>query len=253
MASSSDDYSAVLTSLLPPACPHHFLSLPVSPRKPHIPSHRISSLSLHPVIESILHLLNMDLPSAHFLLRHMQAAPATEAMYIHGILHRIEGDLDNTRAWYGDVKSSEVFQAVWTGMDSEDGGRPPSVTARASDQEPQALDGHTRNNSDQSIETSGQTTPSAEAFDSAMSFVDQVESYKVNSLSSASRPKQDSAKSVVPEEETLAEVSLRELRRVLSFCAGKFGTESVADASNVWVAMNEKHADKAAEDRKSVV
>lgn len=177
----------------------------------------------------------------------MQAAPATEAMYIHGILHRIEGDLDNTRAWYGDVKSSEVFQSVWTGMDSEDGGRPPSVKARASDQEPQALDGHIRKNSVQSTGTSGQTTPSAEAFDSAMSFVDQVESYKVNSLSSASRPKQDSAKSVVPEEETLAEVSLRELRRVLSFCAGKFGTESVADASNIWVAMNEKHADKAAE------
>lgn len=45
----------------------------------------------------------------------MQAAPAYEAMYLHGILHRIEGDIDNTRAWYRDVKDQEVFKAAWPG------------------------------------------------------------------------------------------------------------------------------------------
>ena len=49
----------------------------------------------------------------------MQAAPAYEAMYLHGILHRVEGDYDNARAWYGDVKGSDVFDEVWTG---EEGG-----------------------------------------------------------------------------------------------------------------------------------
>jgi len=32
---------------------------------------------------------------------------------LHGMLHRIEGDYENARAWYRDVKESEVFQAVW--------------------------------------------------------------------------------------------------------------------------------------------
>lgn len=32
---------------------------------------------------------------------------------LHGILHRIEGDYDNTRAWYRDVQDSEVFRLAW--------------------------------------------------------------------------------------------------------------------------------------------
>ena len=38
-----------------------------------------------------------------------------EGMYQHGILHRIEGDFDNARAWYRDVAESEVYKAVWQG------------------------------------------------------------------------------------------------------------------------------------------
>ena len=88
--------------LLPPASPHEKSK-----------THEISDLLVHPTLEVILHLLNNDLPSAHFLVRHMQAAPQYEGMYLHGILHRIEGDYDNARAWYGDVADSDVFQAVW--------------------------------------------------------------------------------------------------------------------------------------------
>ena len=75
--------------------------------------HEIANLSLHPTLEAALHILNLDLPSAHFLLRHMQCAPAWEGMFLHGILHRIEGDYDNARAWYGNVKDSDVFVYVW--------------------------------------------------------------------------------------------------------------------------------------------
>ncbi|EMC96267.1 hypothetical protein BAUCODRAFT_33617 [Baudoinia panamericana UAMH 10762] len=45
----------------------------------------------------------------------MQNKPAYEGMYIHGLLHRIEGDYRNTEAWYGDVAESEVFEHVWPG------------------------------------------------------------------------------------------------------------------------------------------
>lgn len=73
----------------------------------------ISSLQLHPTLEAALHILNRDLPSAHFLVRHMQSPPAYEGMYLHGILHRIEGDYDNARYWYSDVKPCELYAKVW--------------------------------------------------------------------------------------------------------------------------------------------
>jgi hypothetical protein len=76
-------------------------------------THQISNLQIHPTLEIALHILNHDLESAHFLVRHMQAAPQHEAMFLHGTLHRIEGDYDNARAWYGDVAESEVFKSVW--------------------------------------------------------------------------------------------------------------------------------------------
>ncbi|KAF9701123.1 hypothetical protein EKO04_000034 [Ascochyta lentis] len=63
----------------------------------------ISSLQLHPTLEATLHILNHDLPSAHFLVRHMQAPPALEGMLLHSILHRSEGDMRNARLWLGDV------------------------------------------------------------------------------------------------------------------------------------------------------
>jgi len=75
----------------------------------------ISSLSVHPTLESLLHILNSDLPSAHFLCRHMQNRPAWEGMYIHGLLHRVEGDYRNAEAWYGDVAESECFTFAWPG------------------------------------------------------------------------------------------------------------------------------------------
>jgi len=88
-----------------------FPPAPSSPSKAE--AHAISSLQVHPSLEAALHILNDDLPSAHFLVRHMQAAPQYESMFLHGILHRIEGDYNNTRAWYSDVQESEVFHFVW--------------------------------------------------------------------------------------------------------------------------------------------
>jgi hypothetical protein len=80
----------------------------------------IARLSLHPTLEAALHILNLDLPSAHFLVRHMQCAPAWEGMLLHGILHRIEGDYDNARAWYGQVKDTDVFAYAWGRISDSD-------------------------------------------------------------------------------------------------------------------------------------
>jgi hypothetical protein len=78
---------------------------PVKPTSPTL-TPQIASLHLHPSLESALHILNGDLPSAHFLLRHMQAPPAVEGMLLHGILHRCEGDFPNARAWISDVSDA---------------------------------------------------------------------------------------------------------------------------------------------------
>ena len=118
-ASSSDTMSLSFDQLYKSLIAHPSPLLP-----PQIPlskstTHEISNLQVHPTLETALHILNHDLESAHFLVRHMQAPPQHEAMFLHGILHRIEGDYDNTRAWYGDVADSEVFTKVWKGGKEE--------------------------------------------------------------------------------------------------------------------------------------
>ncbi|KAM0713688.1 hypothetical protein Q7P37_010650 [Cladosporium fusiforme] len=90
--------------VLPSSSPH--------PQNPAL-SHEISSLALHPTLEALLHILNSDLSSAHFLVRHMESRPAVEGMFVHGVLHRVEGDYLNAEAWYRDVQDSDVFRAVW--------------------------------------------------------------------------------------------------------------------------------------------
>ncbi|KAL8768259.1 MAG: hypothetical protein Q9209_005490 [Squamulea sp. 1 TL-2023] len=98
---------------------NHLLTLPaplLPPGKATSPNltASISALSLHPTLEVAFHILNNDLPSAHFLVRHMQSPPAYEGMFWHGILHRIEGDYDNARAWYDNVSESDVFKHTWS-------------------------------------------------------------------------------------------------------------------------------------------
>lgn len=107
---SFDECYANLLTLSPPLLP------PAKPTDVSL-TDAISSLYIHPALEAALHILNCDLPSAHFLVRRMEAPPAYESMFLHGILHRIEGDFDNARAWYGDVSSSDVFKAIWSSKD----------------------------------------------------------------------------------------------------------------------------------------
>lgn len=106
--SFADIYAHITTTqpypVLPSSSPHS---------KNQSLSHAISSLAVHPALEALLHILNSDLSSAHFLVRHMESKPAVEGMFVHGLLHRVEGDYRNAEAWYGDVKDSEIFQSVW--------------------------------------------------------------------------------------------------------------------------------------------
>lgn len=76
----------------------------------------ISNALVAPPLEAGLHLLNGDLYAAHFLVRKMQtgkggadgALPGRGfGLWAHAILHRLEGDWENARAWYRDVANLE--------------------------------------------------------------------------------------------------------------------------------------------------
>ena len=43
----------------------------------------------------------------------MQNEPANEGMYIHGLLHRVEGDYENTKLWNKSVRESDCFKHIW--------------------------------------------------------------------------------------------------------------------------------------------
>ncbi|ESZ89955.1 hypothetical protein SBOR_9664 [Sclerotinia borealis F-4128] len=171
--------------LLPPASPHD----------PTLTS-EIASLQLHPTLETALHLLNLDLPSAHFLTRHMQSAPAFEGMYLHGILHRIEGDYDNARAWYSDVKESEVYSKLWG-----KGGQ----TWKAWQEEHKNGGGR-------------------ESLDDGQRFLDAVQKFK-----------ETQGRGGDGDKESLEEKSRGELDGVIEWCVNKFGTSKMVDASSAWV------------------
>ena len=121
---SQPTYKTLLDQLLSSEPPMPLFSLPTSPQRLRQPQlrHQIANTSVHPTLEAALHILNLDLPAAHFLLRHMQdPGKAPEAAFLHGILHRIEGDIDNTRAWYRLTLEAEgaVFDAAWPGADGK--------------------------------------------------------------------------------------------------------------------------------------
>jgi hypothetical protein len=137
----------------------------------------------------------------------MQAKPAFEAMYLHGILHRVEGDMDNAKAWYSDVADSDIFQAVWAAGEAF-----PGAAAE---------------------EHNDQSTPAAQqALTRAQTFLAKVAT-DGKPATQQSRP--------LPSD--VVETSLRELHKVLSFCEDKFGTDAVTDASEVWVSMSDQNKD----------
>jgi hypothetical protein len=174
--------------------------------KPHDPSLSapIASLRLHPTLEAALHLLNGDLPSAHFLVRHMQAPPALEGMLLHGILHRCEGDFPNARAWIGDVGDA---CGGWVPKRKEKG---------------EKLDEDVR-----------KATRGAEGIEKSL-----VEFVYGDQGADAAKRVIDDVERVRKEGGDVDELERRiaeEMGRVLEWCRAKFGDGEWVDASSAWV------------------
>ncbi|GAM86141.1 hypothetical protein ANO11243_041520 [Dothideomycetidae sp. 11243] len=180
----------------------------------------IASLQLHPTLEALLHLYNHDLPSAHFLVRHMQAAPAYEGMYIHGLLHRIEGDYSNCLAWYADVASSEVFQSFYGRSEDE-------TTHSPAEEHLSFLPSSERQSLSSPAKVEDEKLPPQSA---ARIFIRAIKA-----LHSAPN-KNDDYKS---REASLEKVSAAEMQALTKWCVDRFGTEKLEDASGAWAVSDE--------------
>jgi hypothetical protein len=177
---------------------------------------------MHPTLEAALHILNADLPSAHFLVRHMQAPPAVEGMLLHAILHRCEGDIENARAWAGDVKDAcEGWIPKKRGVERLDTDVAQSC------------------NGDNGCEN-------VDAEKSLVEFVygqgDGMEGL-ITDIERVRRRKGSGAGS--EEEMELEERIRKELERVLEWCKKKFGDGAWIDASQAWVRHSEEERQKA--------
>lgn len=187
------------------------------PSKPHSQSltSQIAALELHPTLEAALHILNNDLPSAHFLVRHMQSAPAFEGMFLHGILHRVEGDYDNARMWYSDVKKEgdgkELYAQIWgsEGKGFKELGEELQKVTFVERKE------------------WGQGGSRETELDKGQQFLNAVQGFKIG-------------KKNEEKQEKLESESKREIDTVVEWCVEKFGSERWVDASEAWVKNSEE-------------
>jgi hypothetical protein len=170
----------------------------------------IADLHVHPTIEALLHILNHDLPSAHFLVRHMQAPPAVEGMLLHGILHRAEGDFNNARAWISDVGDAcEGYQP----KHKEDG---------------QKLDADVAKQVGSNSAISSSLIKFVYGDEEPKSLIDAVEKFR-------SRKKSEK-----DEEEGIEKRIRGEAEKVLEWCKNKFGDGMWEDATKAWVKNSEE-------------
>lgn len=184
---------------------------PAKASKPSLTS-EIASLQLHPTLEALLHIYNQDLPSAHFLVRHMQGAPAFEGMYIHGLLHRIEGDYANCLAWYADVSESAVFESFYGSADGSKQGPVAELLEFLSPEERQRCSPKDENEKQPAQECARIFIRSIDRLQQASKMGSDFDRRKAN----------------------LQKVSAAELEALVDWCISKFGTEKLEDASAAW-------------------
>jgi hypothetical protein len=158
-------------------------------------------------------MLNSDLPSAHFLVRHMQAPPAVEGMLLHGILHRAEGDFDNSRAWIGDVKDA---CEGWKPKKREEGEKLDEEVFEKT---------RSPKHSDETLFSYVYSNES-----DANKLIDDVEAFRKDK----NRRKEKGGG------EELEQRGRRELEKVLEWCKGKFGEGQWKDATKAWVKNSEE-------------
>jgi len=156
----------------------------------------------------------------------MQSPPAVEGMYIHGILHRVEGDYDNARAWYADVCSTPAFTQFWGKDDPDDS----SNTTDSAAQKGADAGKVTFGDDERWHDERGQKAPPQT---SARIFLNSIEALR-KSHSKQNGASDDDLSS------SLASQSRAEIEALIAYCAQRFGTEAWTDAREAYVQPSEE-------------
>ncbi|KAF2713118.1 hypothetical protein K504DRAFT_423492 [Pleomassaria siparia CBS 279.74] len=205
------NFASLLKTLLPTA---NLVHAPPHARHSYLTS-QIANLSLHPALEASLHILNADLPSAHFLVRHMSGPPAIEGMILHSILHRTEGDFDNARAWMRDVEDA---CEGWV----------PKKKGKARLEE--KIVGATR----------GGGTCGREGEQTLVGYVYYNSGEREDGNEREAGSSRPNSNVDVDAETGLEERIRTELQHVIEWCRDKFGDQTWVDASEAWVRPGEE-------------
>lgn len=157
----------------------------------------------------------------------MQAAPAVEGMYIHGLLHRVEGDYNNARAWYSDVCEEEAFANYWGAVpeDPNDDRSTLEDTINSLETKKEEKRGRIEK-SKEGYYTHTSTSQKVPAQPAARKFLNEIEQLNKHKKG---------------DKGALSEQSREEINALVKWCVDKFGTEQVTDARTVWVQPGEEH------------
>lgn len=264
--SHSAAYANLLNQLLPPNNPAPVLQ-PPSPQNTQAPrpthpklTHTIAALELHPALETFLHILNADLASAHFLVRHMQSPPAWEGMLLHALLHRYEGHISNGKAWYTDIAGAAVLEYLWGSDGTVEQVRDSDALRKeagdAIEQERKAKEEAGRADKDADAKHSAQnnaddgdaSAPGTSAAQEQSKALPRVKKFlnrvaKVQETAMARHKFEGGKEAFEQELEELRKESEVECRRLLAWCEVKYGTETLQDARQEYAPMSEKIAE----------
>lgn len=138
-------------------------------------------------------------------------------MALHGMLHRIEGDVENARCWYLDVLHSDIFAATWPMYDYTDPS--PSTTYDSKPAEARAK------------------LPAV-----VTEFLDRIQRLRAHVLKSSVNPL-PAGMNRADEELELEAMSAQEIFLVREFCEMKFGTERCPNALEAYVGVGEQRGE----------
>lgn len=167
-------------------------------------------------------------------------------MALHGMLHRIEGDIENARCWYLDVMHSDIFAHAWPSNSSttngsnnskhDQGQRPNTNTnTKMSDY----------NTTDKSSKQEFESKPAearAKLPGQVTDFLDRKQRLRSHVLKSSVNPL-PAGTTRADEEAALTAISAREIKAVREFCEGKFGTERCPNALDDYVGVGEQRGE----------
>jgi hypothetical protein len=95
---------STLTARVPPAL------VPARVHDPTLTS-RIEAVSAPPAVRAVLHLMNDDIDRAHTIAQSGEGDATLD--YVHAIVHRREGDWDNSKYWFSHAAGQPVLRTVY--------------------------------------------------------------------------------------------------------------------------------------------